>query len=127
MMKQENTTHVYTLVIGGGQAGLSVGYHLARRGIPFLIVDASHRIGDAWRNRWDSLRLFTPARYAGLSGFPFPARGDSFPTRQEMGDYLESYAKRFHLPVRTDVQVDRLSKNGDGFIAEAGGQRFEAE
>jgi putative flavoprotein involved in K+ transport len=127
MNNLQETTYVHTLVIGGGQAGLSVGYHLARRGIPFLIVDASHRIGDAWRNRWDSLRLFTPARYAGLAGFPFPARGDSFPTRQEVADYLEAYAERFNLPVRTDVQVERLSRNGERFVAEAGGQRFEAE
>src|SRR5690348_2920678 len=72
---------IQTVVIGGGQAGLSVGYYLAKRGLPFLILDANERIGDAWRNRWDSLRLFTPARYAGLPGLPFPGRGDAFPTK----------------------------------------------
>jgi len=116
-----------TIVIGGGQAGLSVGYHLAKRGIPFLILDANQRIGDAWRNRWDSLRLFTPARYAGLPGFPFPARGSSFPTKQEMASYLESYAERFDLPVRTGMKVDGVSKQGDGFLVSAGGSCFEAE
>src|SRR5918911_552046 len=79
---------IQTIVIGGGQAGLSVGYHLARRGLPFLILDASERIGDSWRKRWDSLRLFSPARYDGLDGMPFPAPPFSFPTKDEMADYL---------------------------------------
>src|SRR5829696_8456321 len=90
-----------TVVIGGGQAGLSVGYHLARRGVPFVILDANTRIGDSWRNRWDSLRLFTPARYNGLDGMPFPAAAHSFSTEDEVADYLEAYAARFELPVRT--------------------------
>ena len=91
---------IQTIVIGGGQAGLAVGYHLAKRRLPFLILDANQRIGDAWRNRWDSLRLFNPARYAGLPGLAFPARGDSFPTKEQMADYLADYSKRFLLPVR---------------------------
>jgi putative flavoprotein involved in K+ transport len=74
---------VSTVVIGGGQAGLSVAYHLAKRGLPFVVLDASARVGDAWRNRWDSLRLFTPARYAGLPGLRFPAKGDAFPTNSK--------------------------------------------
>jgi putative flavoprotein involved in K+ transport len=115
------------MVIGGGQAGLAVGYHLAKRNLPFLILDANHRIGDAWRKRWDSLRLFTPARYAGMPGFPFPAQGDSFPTKEQMADYLESYAERFQLPVQTGVTVDKLSKQGDRFVVSAGGMRFESD
>jgi putative flavoprotein involved in K+ transport len=118
---------VQTIVIGGGQAGLSVGYHLARRGLPFLILDANERVGDAWRKRWDSLRLFTPARYDGLAGMPFPAAPHAFPTKDEMADYLEAYAARFGLPVRTGVRVERLSKDGDRFALDAGGRRFEAE
>src|SRR5215813_15657654 len=98
MSGQAEPVRVQTIVVGGGQAGLSVGYHLSRRRLPFLILDASPRIGDAWRNRWDSLRLFTPARYAGLPGLPFPARGDSFPAKEQMANYLETYAKRFQLP-----------------------------
>ena len=74
----DGTEYVETAIIGGGQAGLSVGYHLARRRRPFLILDANGRIGDAWRKRWDSLRLFTPARYDGLPGLPFPAPAVSF-------------------------------------------------
>jgi putative flavoprotein involved in K+ transport len=115
------------IVIGGGQAGLSVGYHLARRGISFQILDANQRVGDAWRNRWDSLRLFTPARYAGLPGLPFPARGDSFPTKDQTANYLESYAAHFRLPVQTGVTVNRLSKEGDRFIMTAGSRRFESD
>jgi putative flavoprotein involved in K+ transport len=118
---------VETVVVGGGQAGLSVGYHLAQRGLPFVILDANQRIGDAWRQRWDSLRLFTPARYDGLPGMPFPAPGRSFPTKNEMADYLEAYAARFELPVRTGVRVGRLSRHGDRFLVTAGDRRFEAD
>src|SRR3954470_17283265 len=81
--------YVPVIVIGGGQAGLSVGYHLARRGVPFVILEANERVGDSWRKRWDSLRLFTPARFDGIAGMPFPARGGAFPTKDEMADYLE--------------------------------------
>src|SRR3989304_3590942 len=124
MNDQHDPERIQTVVVGGGQAGLSVGDHLARRGLPFFILDASERIGDAWRNRWDSLRLFTPARYAGLAGWPFPSRGGAFPTKQEMADYLESYAERFHLPVRTGVKVDGLSRRGGRVAGAAGGPRL---
>jgi putative flavoprotein involved in K+ transport len=118
---------VETVVVGGGQAGLSVAFHLKQRGLPFVILDANQRIGDAWRQRWDSLRLFTPARYDGLPGMPFPAPGRSFPTKDEMADYLEAYAARFELPVRTGVRVDRVSRQGDRFLVTAGDRRFEAQ
>src|SRR5262249_8487792 len=118
-MQTDRLKRIHTVVIGGGQAGLAVGYHLARSGVRFLILDAGSRVGDAWRNRWDSLRLFTPARYAGLPGFRFPARGDSFPTKLEMADYLEAYSRRFHLPVRTGVRVDGVSRRGDRFCVSA--------
>jgi len=116
-----------TIVIGGGQAGLSVGYHLSRRGLPFLILEANQRIGDSWRSRWDSLRLFTPARFDGLAGMPFPAPAHAFPTKDEMANYLESYAAKFNLPIRTGVTVDRLTKRGDKFVVTAGNREFEAE
>lgn len=118
---------IETVIIGGGQAGLSVGYHLARRGLPFVILDANERIGDSWRQRWDSLRLFTPARYDGLAGMPFPAPAHSFPTKDEMADYLAAYAARFELPVRMGVKVDRLSRQGGRFVVTAGDRRFEAD
>src|SRR5215207_324361 len=118
---------VQTVIVGGGQAGLSVGYHLARRGLPFVILEANERIGDSWRNRWDSLRLFSPARYDGIAGMPFPAPAHYFPRKDEMADYLEAYAAHFQLPVRTGVAVDSLSKEGDRYIVSAGDLRFEAE
>jgi putative flavoprotein involved in K+ transport len=115
------------IVIGGGQAGLSVGYHLKRRGVRFLILDAHPRIGDAWRKRWDSLRLFSAARYDGLDGMPFPGDPNACPTKDEMADYLESYAARFELPVLNGVKVERLSRSENGgFVIEAGDRRFEA-
>jgi putative flavoprotein involved in K+ transport len=116
-----------TVVIGGGQAGLSVGYHLSKRGLPFAILDANERIGDAWRKRWDSLRLFTPARYDGLPGWPFPAPDWSFPTKDQVADYLDAYAARFDLPVRTGLRVDGLSREADRYVVAAGDHRFEAD
>jgi putative flavoprotein involved in K+ transport len=124
-MKKEGTMFD-VIVIGGGQAGLSVGYHLAQRGLRFVILDAYPRIGDAWRQRWDSLRLFSPARYDGLDGMPFPAPPNSFPTKDEMADYLEAYAARFELPVLTGVKVSRLSRVGEHFVIQAGERQFEA-
>jgi len=118
---------VETVVIGAGQAGLSVGYYLARNGLPFVILDANKRIGDSWRQRWDSLRLFTPARYNALPGLPFPGAGNSFSTKDEVADYLETYAAQFEIPVRTGVRIDRLSRNGSHFVVEADDQRFEAD
>ena len=115
-----------TVVVGGGQAGLSVGYHLARRGVPFVILDANQRIGDSWRLRWDSLRLFSPASLDGLNGFPFPAAPFSFPTKDAMADYLEAYAARFSLPVRNGVRVDRISRSEGGLLVSAGDRRIRA-
>jgi putative flavoprotein involved in K+ transport len=114
------------IVIGGGQSGLSAGYHLARSGARFVILEAHTRIGDSWRQRWDSLRLFTPAKFSGLDGMPFPAPRNSFPTKDEMADYLEAYARRFNLPVRTGVRVQRLFKRGTRYVVAAEGVEFEA-
>ncbi|HSJ32463.1 MAG TPA: FAD-dependent oxidoreductase [Longimicrobiales bacterium] len=118
---------IHTVVIGGGQAGLSVGYHLARRRVPFVILEANERIGDTWRARWDSLRLFTPACFDGLDGMRFPAAPWSFPTKDAMADYLEAYAAMFELPVRTGVRVDRLTRVSGGFRVSAGADVIEAE
>ncbi len=125
-----NSTYIQTVVVGGGQAGLSVGYHLSRRGLPFVILEANDRIGDAWRRRWDSLRLFTPAWLDSLDGWPFPASPYTFPTKDEMADYLEAYATRFQLPVRTGVRVERLSKQTNGaryVITTSDGGTIEAD
>ncbi len=125
-MKVMSRQYVDTIVIGGGQAGLSVGYHLKQQGQGFLILDASRTIGEAWRRRWDSLRLFTPARYAGLPGMRFPAPGDAFPTKEDMAKYLEEYATHFQLPVKTGVKVDSVSKENRRFVVHAGDEQFEA-
>jgi putative flavoprotein involved in K+ transport len=114
-----------TIVIGGGQAGLATGYFLKQQGRDFVILDANARIGDSWRNRWDSLRLFTPARFDGLVGMPFPAQDYSLPTKDEMADYLEAYAEHFQLPVRIGVRVNHLTREGERFVVTAGDKRFE--
>jgi putative flavoprotein involved in K+ transport len=116
-----------TVIIGGGQAGLSAGYHLAQLGRTFVILERHGRIGDSWRKRWDSLRLFTAARFDGLAGLPFPAPKDTFPTKNEMGDYLETYAAHFRFPVRTGVAVDRVWRENDHYMVRAGNQLIEAE
>jgi len=121
------TQSVETLVIGAGQAGLSVGYFLAKKRRSFLIVDANQRVGDTWRNRWDSLRLFTPARFDSLAGMPFPGPAQAFPTKDQMADYLEAYAKRFALPVQHGVHVERLTRTGNRYQVLAGERSFEAK
>jgi putative flavoprotein involved in K+ transport len=119
--------HFETVIVGGGQAGLAVGYHLKRRGQPFVVLEANEHVGDAWRARWDSLRVFTPARYCGLPGWRFPAAAYSFPTKDDIGDYHEAYAAKFELPVETGVRIDRLSRRGDHYVLASGRRRIEAE
>jgi len=126
-MGRRPTHHVETLVIGGGQAGLATGYHLKRRRRPFLIIDAHPRVGDAWRTRWDSLRLFTTARYSSLPGMPFPGPPWHYPTKDETADYLEAYAARFGLPIKNDVSVGGLRRRGPIFEASAGVETYTAD
>jgi putative flavoprotein involved in K+ transport len=117
MPRQENYE---TIVIGGGQAGLAVGYFLRRQGRQFVILDGAHRTGDAWRGRWESLRLYSPASHDGLPGMPFPAARTRYPTAGEMADYLEAYAQRHELPVRHGTSVRALRRDGDRYLVEAG-------
>ena len=119
--------HFDTVVIGGSQSGLAVGYYLKQRNLSFVILDEHERIGDAWRTRWDSLRLFTPGRYDGLPGMPFPGSPSSYPTKDETADYLEAYAREFELPFQTGVRVGRLSKAGDRFEVNCGGHTLRAQ
>lgn len=121
-----STTAVDTVIIGAGQSGLALGYYLAQQHRSFVILDAGARVGDAWRTRWDSLRLFTPAKYDGLPGLPFPGDRLAFPTKDEQADYLEDYASRFHLPVRPSTAVTRLSHDGQRFHVIAGAHRWTA-
>jgi putative flavoprotein involved in K+ transport len=116
-----------TVIIGGSLGGLAVGYFLKQRDLPFVILDENDRIGDAWRKRWDSLRLFTPGRYNGLPGMPFPGSPWTYPTKDETADYLEAYARAFELPVRTGVKVARLAKTGDRFEVRGGQHTLVAE
>ena len=111
-----------TIVIGGGQAGLACGYYLAKLGDDFVLFDKEARVGDAWRKRWDSLQLFTPSQYDGLPGVPFPAPRGTFPTKDQIADYLEAYTRRFTFPIRLGVSVTRLIRNHAGYeiISSAG-------
>lgn len=116
-----------TVVIGGGQAGLAAGYYLKKYGEDFVILDAGERVGDSWRNRWNSLRLFTPAVLSALPGMSFPFKGGYFPTKHETADYLEEYARKLDLPVRLGRQVDSLRREDGGYVVSAGRERHVAE
>ena len=118
---------IETVIVGGGQAGLAVGYHLAQRHRPFVILDTNERTGDSWRKRWDSLRSFTPAYLNALPGLKFPGPQHRPSTKDEMADYLEAYAARFDLPVRMGSYVNSVTKITDRFLVSAGDQRFEAD
>lgn len=103
-------------VVGAGQAALALSHALVGGPLRHACFAADARVGDAWRRRWDSLRLFTPAQYDGLPGLPFPAPVDHYPTKDEVADYLEIYADRFALPIALDVRVTRLHRDGDVFV-----------
>jgi putative flavoprotein involved in K+ transport len=118
---------VETVVIGAGQAGLAAGYHLARRGRDFVILDAGRRVGDNWRSHWDSLRLYSPARAASLPGMRFPAPPASYPTKDQMADFLETYAATFDLPVRTGVRVTRLARHDGEYLVTTDGPSFRCD
>jgi putative flavoprotein involved in K+ transport len=121
------TERIDTVVIGAGQAGLAVGFYLAQQGRPFVILEAHERVGDSWRQRWDSLRLFTPARYDALPGSHYPGPAWAFPARDEFADYLERYAVERGLPVRTRTSVRRLARDGAGYVVETEGGRLVAD
>ncbi|GEL17988.1 flavin-containing monooxygenase [Pseudonocardia asaccharolytica] len=123
-----STQHTETLIIGAGQAGLSTGYHLQRRGRSCLIVDGNERVGDNWRAQWDTLRLYTPAKYDGLPGLPFPAPAWHFPHKDEVADFLERYALHWDLPVRMSTWVDRLEpRDGGGYLAWIGADTISCD
>ena len=112
------TGPIDVLVIGAGQAGLALGYHLRAAGLRFVLVDAAPRIGQSWRTRWDSLRLFTPAEFCSLPGLAFPAPAGTYPGKDDVAAYLESYARTFELPVQLHTSVRRVTRDADGtFLA----------
>jgi putative flavoprotein involved in K+ transport len=124
MESRENTD---VLIVGAGQSGLALGYHLQRRGRQVVLVDRNQRVGDSWRARWDSLKLYSPASRDGLPGMPFPAGKTSYPTKNEMADYLEAYAERFELPVRLGTAVESLTQEDGRYVADTGDSRIEAD
>jgi len=104
-----------TVIIGAGQAGLAAAYYLSKINDDFILLEEGNQIGDSWRQRWDSLRLFTPSQHDGLPGFPFPAIRGTLPTKEEMADYLSNYANKFSLPVQLDTKVIELNKTTDRY------------
>ena len=114
------------VVIGGGQAGLAMAWHLTRRGMRFVVLEAGPELGHVWRDRWDSLKLFTPAQYSSLPGQPFPAPADTYPTRDATADYLRTYAKAFDLPVTLNARVTDLRRVRDSFEVRAGDDLYRA-
>ncbi len=126
-MEGDGSERFDSVVIGAGQAGLSAGYYLKQAGRPFVIVDANDRIGGSWLNRYDSLHLFTPPWAVRLPGWSYPNKGGPCPTKDEMIGYLQEYASRFDLPVRTGVRVDRISREGDRYVLSVDGAEIEAD
>ena len=127
-MTNQQAIRTGTLIIGAGQAGLASAYHLTKRGLPFVILDADEHIGDHWRNHWDSLRLFSPAKVDGLPGMAFPSSTFHFPTGREMGDFLETYAGRFGFPVESGTTVEHVRQTEDGsFEVAVGSRRIRAD
>ena len=128
-MTPPTTIRTEVLVVGAGQAGLAAAHELARQGVPFRIVHGDARVGDQWRRRWTSLRLYSPAFADSLPGMPFPGSRWHYPSGAEMADYLEAYAKRFGFPIDHGVHVERIDRDpaGRGFLVDAGDRRYEAD
>src|SRR5216117_257535 len=126
MTSGTGATSLDVVVIGGSQAGLAVGYHLAQRGLRFVILDAGSEIGHAWRSRWDSLTLFTPAQYSGLPGMAFPSPKDTYPSKDDVVTYLRSYASAFDLPVRLNARVTSLTQRDGTYVVATGDEELTA-
>jgi putative flavoprotein involved in K+ transport len=121
-------TTIETVIIGAGQAGLSTGYHLQRAGRPFVILDSGARVGDQWRQQWDTLKLYSPTKYDGLPGLPFPGTPWSFPGKDQVADYLEQYAAHFKLPIRFHTRVESLDADGNGgYVVRANQYEFHCQ
>jgi putative flavoprotein involved in K+ transport len=126
VMTSTLTNHRDVVVVGGGQAGLAIGYHLAKQGTNFTILEAAAEPAAAWRNRWDSLKLFTSARYDSLPGMAFPGDPDRYPTRDEVADYLTDYAREFNLPVELNSRVRAVRRQTDRYVVELDDRAYEA-
>jgi putative flavoprotein involved in K+ transport len=126
VMTSTITNHRDVVVVGGGQAGLAVGYYLAQQGADFTILEGASEPAAAWRERWDSLKLFTSARYDSLPGMEFPGDPDRYPTRDEVADYLTDYAREFNLPVELNSRVRAVRRQNDGYVVELDDRAYEA-
>src|SRR5690242_13615178 len=118
---------VETVIIGAGQAGLATGYQLKRLGRPFLILDGNRRVGDNWRQQWDSLALYSPAKYDGLPGMSFPGKAWSYPGKEEVAAYLESYAAHWQLPIKLNTRVRSLDAGASGYVVTTDDDLIECE
>jgi putative flavoprotein involved in K+ transport len=125
--RAEQAPDYEVIVIGAGQAGLTIGHYLAQQGRRFVILERSDLVASAWRERWESLTLFTPRRYSALSGLPFPGDPDGYPTRDEVIEYLENYAETFELPIEFNGKVRRLAREDDRFVLEVDGRTITAD
>ena len=117
---------VDVVVVGGSQSGLAIAWHLQRQGLSFVVLEAAAEVGHVWRNRWDSLKLFTPAQYDALPGMAFPAPADTYPTKDPVADYLQAYATAFQLPVRLNARVTSLVQTDGGFEVRTTAEVFQA-
>ncbi len=123
----EVQNHWPIIVVGGGQAGLAVGYFLKKSKSDFIILDENDNIGASWEKRWDSLHLFTPSKYDGLPGMKFPMEKNSFPAKNQVARYLEDYAEQFKLPVQLKVKVKKISLNNGTFLLDTSNGVYHAE
>lgn len=126
MTSEIGAPSVDVVVIGGSQAGLAIGYHLAQRGLRFVILDAGPNIGHVWRSRWDSLTLFTPAQYSGLPGMAFPLPKDTYPSKDDVVSYLPAYVTAFDLPVRLNARVTSLTQRDGAYVVATADEKFTA-
>ena len=127
MTSESGSPSLDVLVVGASQAGLAIGYHLAKRGLRFAILDGGSAIGQVWGSRWDSLKLFTPAQYSGLPGMDFPAPKDTYPSKDDVASYLTSYVSEFDLPVQLNANVSSLTRSEGAYVVATAGQEFKAD
>jgi putative flavoprotein involved in K+ transport len=125
--RAQETADREIVVIGAGQAGLTMGYYLAGQGRRFAILERSDSVASAWRERWESLTLFTPRQYSGLPGLPFSGDPDGYPTRDDVIEYLERYAETFELPIEFNGDVRRLSSEDGRFVLDVDGRTITAD
>ena len=127
MTAEDGSTSFDVVVIGASQAGLAIGCHLARRGVRFVILDAGSEVGQVWRSRWDSLALFTPGQYSGLPGMAFPSPKDTYPSKDDVATYLQSYVSAFDLPVKLNAKVISLTAREGKYLVRTADAGFTAD